>query len=307
MTIDEFYKKFINEIKIIYDEREASNITNWVFESVADVKRPDRIINKEKQLDASVSNELNDALQKLLKHTPVQYVLQEAWFYKMKFFVDEHVLIPRPETEELVQWAVEEIRNKEYEIRNKEYEIRNKKVEDLTTHHSPLTILDIGTGSGCIAIALKKEIPNAEILAMDVSEEALKIATKNAQDQKVKIEFIKSDFLNEESLKLFPLSDIIISNPPYIPEREKDKLDKNVVSHEPHLALFVADNDPCIFYKKIAAFAQNHLKKNGKIFVEVHEDYSKEVSMIFRHHNFKIELRKDIYGKERMVKASREN
>ncbi len=209
----------------------------------------------------------------------------------MKLKVNEHVLIPRPETEELVEWVVKEIRNKKLEI-------RNKKVSNST-----FTILDIGTGSGCIAIALKRELHRAELSAIDISNDALLVAKQNAADQNEEINFLQLDFLNERDWSLLPSFDFIVSNPPYIPENEKSKLAKNVVDHEPDVALFVTDNDPFIFYKKYASFADNHLKEKGKIFVEVHEDYSKGVQKIFEEKNFKIESKKDIYGKDRMVKA----
>lgn len=287
MTIEEAYNNFTQQLKSISEVREANNIADWVFES-AGLKRLDRITNKLNQINESTHKQLNEKLRQLLQHKPVQYVLNEAWFYKMKFFVNEHVLIPRPETEELVEWVVEEIRNKKLEIRNKEV---------------LFSILDIGSGSGCIPVALKKELPDAAITSIDISYEALEVAKQNATTQNVKIEFIQLDFLDVKSIKPLPLFNIIVSNPPYIPENEKSKLDKNVVDHEPHLALFVGDNDPFIFYKTIAAFAKTHLKKEGEIFVEVHENYAEEVKKIFEGKNFKTETRKDIYGRERMIKA----
>lgn len=291
MSIDESYKNFVGQLRSIYDERESGNIADWVFESIANNKRLDRVADKKKQFDNPTLQQLETALHELLQHKPVQYVLGEAWFYKMKLKVNEHVLIPRPETEELVEWVV-------WEIRNKKSEIRDKKVEELT-------ILDIGTGSGCIAIALKKELPDAGIVAIDVSEEALDVAKQNAEDQNVRIDLIRSDFLNEGSWASLPSFDIIVSNPPYIPENEKNKLAKNVVEHEPHLALFVNDNDPFIFYRKIAAFAVKHLNEKGKIFVEVHEAYAKEVQQIFAGRDFTTEIRKDIFDRERMIKVYR--
>lgn len=302
MTIDESYKHFVKELKIIYDERESNNIADWVFENTG-IKKLDRITAKQQQLSHLTLIQLSNKLEELLTHKPVQYVLGEAWFYKMKFRVNEHVLIPRPETEELVEWVVEEIRNKKAEI-------RNKKGDELTPdsyrdHNSQLALIDIGTGSGCMAIALKKEIPDAEIFAIDVSENALQIARQNAQDQNTVINFLQLDFLNEDQWPLLPLFDSIVSNPPYIPEGEKSKLAKNVVEYEPHLALFVQNNDPFIFYKKIALFANKHLKEKGKVFVEVHEDYSNEVQQIFAKKNFTTEIKKDIYGRDRMVKAYR--
>ena len=310
MTIDELYKHFVEQLKIIYDERESANIADWVFECIANSKRSDRILDKQKQLSNSKIKELNTALLKLLDHKPVQYVLGEAWFYKMKLFVNEHVLIPRPETEELVEWVVEDVRAKRYDVRSVEdvrgtgYEVRSKKSINIKHPISDIVhIIDIGTGSGCIAIALKKELADAEIFAIDVSEEALHVAKKNAENQNAPINFLQIDFLNEGSWASLPLFNIIISNPPYIPENEKSKLAKNVVDHEPHLALFVKNDDPLIFYKEIAFFAERHLKQTGKIFVEVHENYSKEVQQIFAGKNFTTEIRKDIYGRERMVCA----
>ncbi len=291
MTIDEAYKNFVGQLNNIYDERESANIADWVFESVADIKRLDRITDKQKELNDPASQQLNAVLQRLLIHEPVQYILGEAWFYKMRFFVNEHVLIPRPETEELVEWVVEDIRNKKLEIRNKEV--------------SELAIFDIGTGSGCIAIALKKELPDAEVFAMDVSEDALAVAKKNAVDNYALINFLQVDFLDEKLWPSLPSFNIIVSNPPYIPEHEKTKLASNVVDNEPHLALFVPNDDPFIFYREIASFAGQHLKETGKIFVEVHENYAKEVQQIFAAKNFTAEIKKDIYGRERMIKAYR--
>ena len=323
MTIDELYKHFVEQLKIIYDERESANITDWVFECIANNKRSDRILDKQKQLSNSIIKELNTVLLKLLEHKPVQYVLGEAWFYKMKLFVNEHVLIPRPETEELVEWVVEDVRGTRYDVRSVEdvrgkrydvrsvedvrgtgYDVRSKKSINIQHRTSNIVhIIDIGTGSGCIAIALKKELADAEIFAIDASEEALHVAKKNAENQNTPINFLQIDFLNEGSWTSLPLFNIIVSNPPYIPENEKSKLAKNVFDHEPHLALFVKNDDPFIFYKEIAFFAERHLKQTGKIFVEVHENYSKEVQQIFADKNFTTEIRKDIYGRERMVCA----
>jgi release factor glutamine methyltransferase len=304
-TIDAVYNGFVEQLKTIYDERESANIADWVFENIANTKRVDRITDRQKVLNSSTIQKLSNVLEQLLTHKPVQYILGEAWFYKMKLFVNEHVLIPRPETEELVEWVVEEVRNKKLEI-------RNKKVLQLTTHNLPtgqaglqLTILDIGTGSGCIAIALKRELSRAGLSAIDISNDALLVAKQNAADENVVINFLQLDFLNESDWSLLPSFDFIVSNPPYIPENEKSKLAKNVVDHEPDIALFVTDDDPFIFYKKIASFADNHLNEKGKIFVEVHEDYSKGVQKIFEEKNFKIEIKKDIYGKDRMVKVFR--
>lgn len=283
MTVQQTYENFVQQLMTVYEDREAQNITDWVIESVAGIKRLERVTNKTKELDHAKIKKLDAALSELLEHKPVQYVLQEAWFYKMKFVVNEYVLIPRPETEELVSWIVEEVKLKGVQI----------------------SILDIGTGSGCIPISLKKSLPKTEIAAIDVSEDALLVAIENANRLNAVIGFKQVNFLDRESWRSLNAYDIIVSNPPYIPEKERSKLDKNVVEHEPHVALFVKDNDPFVFYRAIIDFAENHLKNRGKIYVEVHEDYSNEVAEIFRNKNFKAEIRNDIHGRSRMVKAFR--
>jgi len=296
MTIDESYKHFVKNLQTIYDERESSNITDWIFEN-AGIKKLERITAKQQHLSNLTLTQLNNKLEQLLTHKPIQYVLGEAWFYKMKFRVNEHVLIPRPETEELVEWVIDDVRSRKYKVRNKKsYNIAHQ--TSVNIH-----IIDIGTGCGCIAIALKKELPDAEIFAIDVSQNALQIAQQNAGDQNAAINFLELDFLNEDQWHVLPIFDSIVSNPPYIPEGEKDKLAKNVVEYEPHIALFVENNDPFIFYRKMAHFAGRHLKQHGKVFVEVHENFSEEVKQIFADKNFKTEIRKDNYGRKRMVKA----
>jgi protein-(glutamine-N5) methyltransferase, release factor-specific len=286
MTLEKEYKAFVQALKNIYEEREAANIADWVIEKIAGIKRLQRTTDKVILPDRSTSRLLDAALVRLLQHEPVQYVLNEAWFYKMNFYVNKDVLIPRPETEELVEWIINDTREK-------------------ADTRGSLKILDIGTGSGCIPIVLKKQIPRAEILSIDISEPALVVARKNALAHHTKVEFVQLDFLNEHEWHTLPQFDIIVSNPPYIPEKEKMKLDKNVVNHEPHQALFVEDDDPFIFYKKITRFAASHLAPKGKIYVEVHEEYAKEVREIFLQHQFNPVVKNDIYGRERMICAYR--
>lgn len=283
MTIEESYFDFIEKLKTIYEDREAENISDWVFESATGLKKWERRETKNQPLNEKVEKKIEKYLQELLLHKPVQYVLNETWFYKMKFFVDENVLIPRPETEELIEWIVNDF--------NKEKDSK------------PTNIIDIGTGSGCIPIALKKELPDSNITAIDVSERALLVAKKNAENLHAIIHFSAIDFLNENTWKSLLIYDTIVSNPPYIPIREKEILSKNVIDFEPGIALFVANNDPYIFYKKITQFSKKHLKENGKIYVEVHEEYAKEVKAIFEQAGFISKIKKDIYGKERMVRA----
>jgi release factor glutamine methyltransferase len=299
MTIEQIYKEYFHELKNIYDEREAASIVDWIFENITGIKRIDRTLNKEKQLSSITIEQLHNALQQLLKHKPVQYVLGEAWFYKMKLFVNEHVLIPRPETEELVEWIIEDVRSGMCDVRSTMYEVRSTMYDVPNT----LNIIDIGTGSGCIAIALKKELANSNILGIDVSAEALSVAKQNAVFQNINIDFLQVDFLNKRTWNDLSAFTIIVSNPPYIPEKEKDILEKNVVMHEPHSALFVSNDDPFIFYKKMAEFALEHLTAKGKIYVEVHDKYAGEVAAIFSQHHFTPIIKKDIYGRERMICA----
>jgi release factor glutamine methyltransferase len=283
MTIEQAYNDFIEKLKSIYESREAATISDWVFEKITGLNRLQRNSTKHLELKTEVSERLNDSLQRLLTHEPIQYVLGEAWFYKRKFLVNKHVLIPRPETEELVEWIITDVKNKLDDVR----------------------ALDIGAGSGCIPVSLKKEMPTIEITAIDISEEALAVAKQNAALLEAQVQFKKVDFLNELSWKDMGVFDILISNPPYIPIAEKNILDKNVTEYEPHEALFV-DNDPFVFYRKLAFFSNEHLKPGGKLYVEVHENYAKEVEQIFSDSSLKdVIIRKDIYGKERMVRATK--
>ncbi len=297
MTIKEFYHLFQKELQTIYSGNETATITDWVFEKIIQLKKSDIIVNPNRIISADESTQLNIALKSLLQNKPVQQVLGEAWFYKMKFIINEHVLIPRPETEELVELVKEFVGGWKLDV------VRESNDFQLPTSNFQL-LLDIGTGSGCIPIALKKQLPNSLISSIDISPEAIKIAIENAKLNEVNVEFLLLDFLNENEWKKLPSYDIIVSNPPYIPESEKEKLDKNVVDFEPHLALFVPDHSPLLFYEKIANFGKTNLKKNGKIFVETHEDFAKQTAEVFSSVYKNVEIVKDIFGKERFVIAS---
>ena len=286
MTTEQLYTDFLNQLYTIYEKGEASNIADWVFENVTGLKRWERSLRKNLALPTDSVLIINNYLEKLLKHQPVQYVLNEAWFYKLKFFVNEHVLIPRPETEELVSWIINDTRTVSY-----------------SWGGEGKTILDVGTGSGCIAIALKRELPSSFVSALDTSKDALLIAARNAKELQATIDFMHIDFLHEASWNSIGNFDIIVSNPPYIPEKEKKSLERNVAEFEPEISLFVPDNDPFIFYNKIAKFAQLHLKFDGEVFVEIHESYANEVKHIFEKFLFKTEVRRDIYEKNRMIMA----
>ncbi len=287
MTADQFYNYFLKEIKAIYEEREAANIADWVFENVTHLKKWERRGSSNKLNDEHLS-QLKKYLHELLQYKPVQYVLNEAWFYKMKFFVNEDVLIPRPETEELVRCVVDEVRSSKY----------NELQEELR-------ILDVGTGSGCIAISIKRELQKCKVTALDVSERALIIAKKNAGELEADIKFIEYNFLDESIWHQLGEFDIIVSNPPYIPGKERETLAKNVAEFEPGIALFVPNGELFIFYMKIAKFAQSHLNRSGKIYAEIHENYASEIFEIFTGYGFQTEIKKDIYGKDRIVKTQR--
>jgi len=279
MMIKDLYRNFLVQLQKIYSLSEATAITEWVFEKMASLKRSDILKNPEKKITPIADKLIRDTLEELLSHKPVQYVLGEAWFYRMKFKVNAHVLIPRPETEELVEQLIAD---------------RKSRLTDPA-------ILDIGTGSGCIPIAIKKSLPASKLTALDVSKDALALAKENAALHNAHINFIEIDFLDESNWPALPLFDIIISNPPYIPTHEKEKLAKNVTDFEPHLALFVPDRSPLIFYEKIAEFGRDHLLPNGKIYLETHEDLAKETAALFRPHYQTVMIKKDMYGKERMV------
>jgi release factor glutamine methyltransferase len=285
MTTATSYNQFKNKLKTLYQQGEAENISDWVFENVTGLKRWQRRENKNQELKGSDLKMIENYLGELLKYKPVQYVLNEAWFYKMKFFVNENVLIPRPETEELVEWIVADLRKE--------------------TDSKQTNIIDIGTGSACIPISLKKEFPKTFVTAIDVSEKALSVAKRNATELNAAIDFYQINFLKEDEWQGLSRYDIIASNPPYIPINEKEILSKNVTDFEPEIALFVENNDPFIFYKKISKFAKTHLKENGKIYVEVHEEYAKEVKVIFENAGFISEIKKDMYEKERMVRGKK--
>lgn len=286
MTIKEVYRHYLQQLQTIYSLGEATVITDCVFESVASIHRADIIKTPDLIPAEPVATKLNNSLQELLQHKPLQYVTGEAWFYNMKLLVNEHVLIPRPETEELVKLIVDEYQD----LSNRENAILN--------------ILDIGTGSGCIAIALKKNLltANANVTAIDISSSALLVAQKNALDQQVIINFRELNFLQEDAWKQLPQYDIIVSNPPYIPENELVKMDKNVTGFEPHTALFVPDHSPLLFYEKLAAFGKSNLALGGKIFMEIHEDFGEQTAALFSPF-YKATIINDLFGKQRMVTA----
>ncbi|HEU4575904.1 MAG TPA: peptide chain release factor N(5)-glutamine methyltransferase [Chitinophagaceae bacterium] len=281
MTIHEASLKLRYQLMERYDTAEARNITDWVLEHVTGWSRIDRIINKQLKLSASQEADLEKITGRLMQHEPVQYVLNEAWFCGMKFFVNHNVLIPRPETEELVHWIL----------------------QDFPPGAQGLKILDIGTGSGCIPITLKTKLKAAELWSCDVSENALQVAKQNAANLQADIRFLLLDFLDQSGWYPLPVFDIIVSNPPYVPESDQQSMQPNVLNFEPHTALFVPDNDSLVFYKAIIDFAVTHLKAGGAVYAEIHENLGAGTSRLFEAAGFSVQLKKDMQGKDRMIKA----
>jgi release factor glutamine methyltransferase len=290
-------ERFVKDrLKEIYGEQEAANMAALLMEHVTGLSKTERVSKKQEELSSSQSNQLRQNLQRLQLHEPVQYVMNKAWFYGMELYVDKNVLIPRPETEELVKWIIDDVK-----ASGKEVFVRGAMEADETTQ---LKILDVGTGSGCIALALKKKMPKAEVWGCDISEEALNVARRNGSFLNIRVDFQGVNFLEEEQQKSLPTVDIIVSNPPYIPLNEKGQMHANVVDYEPHAALFLPDNDPLIFYKALADFGKKRLYANGSIYMEIHEEIGNEVLRLFKKNGYdRVESRKDMQGKERMVKA----
>lgn len=280
MKIKNYRTQFIHELTLQYGEGEAESFFYLILEEKHQLKRIDLALQPDLVFSASAIEVWNSILEQLKLEIPIQYLLGKTSFYGLDFEVNSTVLIPRPETEELVDWIISNIRIN----------------EKLNT----LKILDIGTGSGCIAISLAKNLPNAEVFAIDVSEKALTTAQKNAALNEVNVTFLKQNIL--ETLDLGEEFDIIVSNPPYVRNLEKEEIKKNVLDNEPHLALFVEDNDALIFYKKISELAQKNGSENSQLYFEINQYLGKEMIDLLEKMNFKnIELRKDIYGNDRMI------
>jgi release factor glutamine methyltransferase len=283
MTIRQAYQQLLLQLYELYDDREAAHIANWVMEHITGLPRIDRILHKDLPLTESQLSLLQQYTQELLLHKPVQYVLQEAWFAGMALYVDENVLIPRPETEELTEWMLQLVP---------------------AVFPGETTVLDIGTGSGCIPIALKKKKPHWQVHALDISAAALQVASRNATAQGTAIVFHEADILNETGWPRLPQPDVIVSNPPYIRQSEQAQMQRNVLAFEPHLALFVPDTDALLFYREIARFALAHLNPGGLLFFEINEALGKHMITLLEELGFTgVELKQDLQGKDRMLKA----
>ncbi len=280
MTMELAYRQLAKSLETYYDPREAVAIANLVMEKITGLKRIDRLLESHRVLSNAETEKLAFFSSQLLQGKPLQYVLGEAWFAHLPFYVNQWVLIPRPETEELVEWI---------------------RLEN--SHTMGLRILDIGTGSGCIPIALKKQMPGASIISIDKSKEALEVATKNALDLKAVIEIKSLDFLDQEQWEQLGEVDLIVSNPPYIMESEKASMESHVLDHEPNMALFVPDQDPLLFYRNIALFGQTHLSINGTVYLEINQALGIQVCALFQSLGYDTALKQDMQGNDRMVKA----
>ncbi|MDB5202474.1 MAG: prmC [Ferruginibacter sp.] len=276
------YRDLQTQIGAFYPADEASAITAILFEWATGISRQQLNIFPDEEISLDAAWKIDEGLKKLQQHQPIQYVTGEAWFYRLKFRVSPAVLIPRPETEELVLEVLAELQNR-----------------------SASTIIDIGTGSGCIGVAIKKNSISTNVAAIDISETALSMAKENADANEVTIGFQQVDFLDESARDKLPVYDIIVSNPPYIPQKEKLTMDEHVAAHEPALALFVPDNQPLVFYEAIAEFGQTHLAENGKVFLETHEDFAGAVAEHFNQRGYTALVKKDLFEKTRMVLATR--
>ncbi|MBC9798354.1 peptide chain release factor N(5)-glutamine methyltransferase [Sinomicrobium weinanense] len=284
MRLKEIQHIFQSELKEIYDEKEIDTLFFRLTGDFCGISRLTLALQPEITLTREEEQPLFEALARLKEHKPVQQILGKADFYGLEFKVDEHVLIPRPETEELVAWIC------------KDHEKEKGK---------GLTLLDIGTGSGCIAVSLAVHLPLARVAALDVSKKALAIAKENASRHKAHVGFIHLDILAVEDIPISRL-DIIVSNPPYIRNLEKSEIKNNVLLHEPHRALFVEDTAPLVFYEKIARLAWEKLQKGGKLYFEINQYLGKETVDMLKGKGFKnIELRKDLSGNDRMIKATK--
>jgi release factor glutamine methyltransferase len=284
MTLTTFKLFFTEALSEVYPKTEIDSFFFILMEEKLNLKRIDTVLKPNFLIPERKLTDLKNILVKLQKEEPIQYILGNTEFYGLPFFVDNNTLIPRSETEELVAWVLEETANFQ----------SNKQIK--------LSILDIGTGTGCIPISIAKNLPKAKISAIDISSEALIVAKQNALLNKVEVDFIELDILKTK--KIPQEFDIIVSNPPYVRELEKAEIKNNVLKNEPHLALFVTNEDPLIFYDKIANFAKLQLSKNGLLFFEINQYLGKETSALLHKKGFKnIELRKDLFGNDRMIKC----
>jgi release factor glutamine methyltransferase len=280
MNLSQYYKQFQSALTTVYSIRETQVIATWVFEDVFGKRNS---LSNQSELTEEIKARLDFILSRLLHNEPVQYVLGETEFYGMKLKVNPSVLIPRPETEELVDWIV----------------------KDLKPHIKPgPSVLDIGTGSGCIALGIKNAVPEARVVGIDISKEALESARKNGKLNRLAVHFEQLNILVPDLTKHTNQYDIIVSNPPYVLEKERQQMEIRVTGFEPSLALFVPDSDPLLFYRHIVLFAKIHLLVGGRLYFEIHEKAGEDITGLLRQNGFiQIQLKKDMQNKNRMIRA----
>ncbi|GGD97325.1 peptide chain release factor N(5)-glutamine methyltransferase [Planktosalinus lacus] len=282
MTLKEYRSLFKSKLETLYPEEEIGSFFYLLTEKFLKLKRVEVVLELQRKLTSDETFLFENALQQLEKEVPIQYIIGETEFFGLIFQVNPSVLIPRTETEDLVDWIIRDC------------------ADDIP---EPSKILDIGTGSGCIAISLAKHLPDAEVTAMDISLSALETAKANATQNDVDVIFLEQDILSLNEFK--SRFDIIVSNPPYVRDSEKQLMHTNVLSYEPHNALFVSDKNPLLFYKKIAEISLKSLNQKGKLYFEINEAFGEEVTAMLEDIGFKnILLNKDLFGKDRMISAS---
>ncbi len=285
MTVKELQEKLYKMLLPVHGKEESNAMIYRLFEHYLGFNRPLIVIEREKTISRQKSATIMKAAAKLAENVPLQYITGKAFFLDFSVRVNRYTLIPRPETEEMVLIAAH-----------------------LLTNKPPKNILDIGTGSGCIAIAMKRQFPSSQTVAIDISKKALQLASANAQNNSADIEFIQADILKSANFPGFPQFDFIISNPPYVRESEKIGINSNVLDYEPHRALFVPDHDPLRFYRAIGLFAGRHLTGSGMLMVEINEKLGNETVALFQSQGFThTELRKDFRGRDRFVTAYNTN
>ncbi|RFM32105.1 peptide chain release factor N(5)-glutamine methyltransferase [Chitinophaga silvisoli] len=284
MTIQAAFIQIIQALSPIHGDREAASIAHILMEHITGLGKMDRIVYKDRELTENQENLFSTSLEAMRRNEPVQYVTGTSWFYGMELRVTPDVLIPRPETEELAEWIIEDVKKAGTQPR----------------------ILDIGTGSGAIPLAIKKNLPLAAVSAVDISEGALKIASGNAEKLSLDISFSRVDILDAEATAALPVFDIIVSNPPYICEHERAGMQDQVLSYEPGIALFVPDHDPLRFYRRIGLLALEKLTAGGGLYFEINEAYGAETVNLLKEQGFvDVVLKQDLFGKDRMVKATK--
>jgi release factor glutamine methyltransferase len=292
MTIKQHRAHFNKSLKHLYPTSEIDSFFFLILEEYMGLKRIDIVLKSDFLIDKKSLNLMQIATKQLEQEIPIQYIIGKTEFFGLPFHVNKEVLIPRPETEELVEQVLKKVSLIKTCNSSKNETIKEKQ----------LKVLDIGTGSGCIAISLKKQLPSSEVSALDVSNKALRVAKKNAFLNNVDINFVHQDILKTNDLD--KLYDVIISNPPYVRELEKKEIKNNVLNNEPHLALFVDNKNPLLFYNKIAELAKKFLTKNGQLHLEINQYLGKETIKLLAEKGFKnIQLKKDIFGNDRIITA----